>query len=101
MLTLPATASRRLVAPRRDETRSRHTLQADSTNATQPAQLGDAMDVPFMSCEREWFHAGMGATAPPGAVTQTPACPSDVGPRDDHVYYTTRSVNVIANNASQ
>jgi len=53
------------------------------TNAVPPQADGDAIDVPFMSIRRCRVHVGTGATAPPGALTQTPRSPSPVGPRLD------------------
>ena len=61
-------------------------LAADNTKATPPQALGEAMEVPFMSCRLCCDHCGTGATAPPGALRVTPSCPSGVGPREDQVY---------------
>lgn len=41
------------------------------------------MEVPFISMRRCKVHVGTGATAPPGALRQTPRSPSAVGPRLD------------------
>lgn len=60
-----------------------HTFIALRTNAIPPQADGDDIDVPFMSIRRWRVHVGTGATAPPGALKETPMCPSEVGPRLD------------------
>lgn len=57
-------------------------FKAESSNATQPAALGDAMEVPFMSCVRCNVYGGTHVIAPPGAAMHTPKEPSIAGPRD-------------------
>ncbi len=59
---------------------------ADATSAKQPAALGDDIDVPFMSCCEFPVQTGTQVTAAPGAEMLTPNPPSELGPRDDHVY---------------
>lgn len=51
-----------------------------NTKATLPQAQGDAMDVPFINMRFWRVHLGTGATAPPGALKQTPKSPSGVGP---------------------
>ena len=53
------------------------------SNAIPPQADGDAIDVPFMSMRPWSVQVGTGATAPPGALIQTPRSPSAVGPRLD------------------
>lgn len=53
------------------------------SNAIPPQADGEAIDVPFISIRRCRVHVGTGATAPPGALIETPRSPSAVGPRLD------------------
>lgn len=53
------------------------------SKATPPQAEGDDMEVPFISMRRCRVQVGTGATAPPGALMQTPRSPSVVGPRLD------------------
>lgn len=62
------------------------TFIALTSKATPPQADGDDMEVPFMSMRRCKVHVGTGATAPPGALIQTPRSPSTVGPRLDLSY---------------
>lgn len=69
-----------------------HTFSALTSNAIPPQADGDAIDVPFMSIRRCRVHVGTGATAPPGALIETPTSPSAVGPRLDlHVFHNLKS----------
>lgn len=59
------------------------TFIALTSKATPPQADGDAIDVPFISMRLCRVHWGTGATAPPGALIETPRSPSAVGPRLD------------------
>lgn len=59
------------------------TFIALTRRAMPPQAQGDDMDVPFMSWRLCRVHVGTGATAPPGALIETPISPSAVGPRLD------------------
>jgi hypothetical protein len=92
-------ARRRLVG----ETLILSARAAEATRAKQPAALGEDMDVPFISCwefpvqtgtcmkhQRKWVFIDVDdlrtqVIAAPGADILTPAPPSQLGPRDDHV----------------
>lgn len=65
------------------EKHSAVTFIALMIKATPPQADGEDIDVPFISIRRCRVHVGTGATAPPGALTETPMSPSTVGPRLD------------------
>src|SRR5262245_3933107 len=55
-------------------------------SAMPPQQLGEAIDVPFISICRWSIQVGTVEIAPPGAKRSTPKSPSYVGPREVQVY---------------
>lgn len=72
--------------PKKHKERSKKicgTFIALTINAIPPQADGDDIDVPFINIRRWRVHVGTGATAPPGALIQTPRSPSAVGPRLD------------------
>ena len=52
-----------------------------------PQALGEDIEVPFIIMLPCSVQLDTGAIAPPGALKSTPRLPSNVGPRDDQVYW--------------
>lgn len=81
-----------MVSTNMKNTPTMHTFSALTSNAIPPQADGEDIDVPFMSIRRWRVHVGTGATAPPGALIQTPTSPSAVGPRLDlNIIYSSES----------
>ena len=77
---------------RRGDHVSPRPTKLDSSNVRPPHALGAAIEVPFINWRLLSVQVGTGATAPPGAETLTNSAPSVVGPRDDHVYWMSESL---------
>lgn len=60
-------------------------ISPDKSRDIQPQAFGEDMDVPFISMLLSSVQFDTHVTAPPGAINETPLCPSGVGPTDDHV----------------